>query len=58
MRDLFPPRRASKACLFPETYSFPRNTAPEEVLDAMLRGFRVAFDEAKRARFKLGPYRR
>ncbi|MEZ5366724.1 MAG: endolytic transglycosylase MltG [Bryobacterales bacterium] len=57
MRDIFPAAESLEGCLFPETYSFPRNTAPEKVLDAMLRGFRVAFDEAKRGSdSKLGPY--
>ncbi|MCB1019581.1 MAG: endolytic transglycosylase MltG [Acidobacteria bacterium] len=57
IRDLFPAAQSLEGCLYPETYSFPRNTEPKTVLDAMLRGFRNAFEQAKQGSdSKLAPY--
>ena len=57
MQDLFPDAQSLEGCLFPETYNFPRSAGPEAVLEAMLRAFRAAFeDAAKGTESKLEPY--
>jgi UPF0755 protein len=57
IRDLFPEAKSLEGCLFPETYNFPRGTEPKAVVDAMLRAFRAAFENARKgATVSLSPY--
>ena len=57
IQDLFPRAKSLEGCLFPETYNFPRSTGPDEVLQAMLRAFRGAFEQAARgSESALEPY--
>ena len=57
IHDLFPDARSLEGCLYPETYNFPRATGPEKVLEAMLRAFRGAFEQAaKGSETALEPY--
>jgi len=57
VRDLFPDAESLEGCLYPETYRFPRSAGPEGVLEAMLRAFREAFeDAAKGSESRLEPY--
>jgi UPF0755 protein len=57
IHDLFPDAKSLEGCLFPETYNFPRSTAPEKVVEAMVRAFRGAFERAaKGSKTELEPY--
>ncbi len=46
IRDLFPEAESLEGFLFPETYRFPRTADGRQVLEAMLRNFRRAYEAA------------
>lgn len=55
--DLFPEAKSLEGALYPETYLFPRKTTAEEVIRAMLTGFRQAFAQAAEGKTSpLSPY--
>jgi len=57
IRDLFPEAKSLEGVLFPETYLFPRNTDAGDVVDAMVAGFRKAFEAASKGKTTpLAPY--
>jgi UPF0755 protein len=45
IRDLDPEARNLEGYLFPDTYSFPPNTTPREMISTMVRRFRQVWDE-------------
>ncbi len=48
IQDLFPEAKSLEGVLFPETYLFPRNTNAADVVQAMIAGFRKAFEAASK----------
>lgn len=57
IRDLFPEARSLEGFLFPETYSLPKTTTPEQIIRAMLANFRDAFEAASEGiDTELAPY--
>ncbi len=57
IRDLFPEAKSLEGVLFPETYLFPRNTSAQDVIEAMVAGFRKAFEAASKGKTTpLEPY--